>query len=146
MRPGLGQKDRIWAHERVWRFKTFWRQRHAQKHSNTVPCRTREGSGGSRLDYQPLFGKMSPHSSPLFGEDQSPDPGDGGNRAYGGRGGNISWFFVLQNYRNRNKIRPRGPHSLYAPLSHLKDIEVTLPRQISPVSWDLSCQVCNREK
>ena len=37
----------------------------------------------SRLDYQPLFGKMSPHSSPsLFGEDQRPDPGDGGNRAY----------------------------------------------------------------
>ena len=40
-----------------------------------------------RLDYQPLFGKMSPHSSPertkesLFGEDQRPDPGDGGNRA-----------------------------------------------------------------
>ena len=33
-----------------------------------------------RLDYQPLFGKMSPHSSP--GEDQRPDPGDGGNRAY----------------------------------------------------------------
>ena len=33
----------------------------------------------SRLDYQPLFGKMSPHS--LFGEDQRPDPGDGGNRA-----------------------------------------------------------------
>ena len=33
-----------------------------------------------RLDYQPLFGKMSPHSS-LFGEDQRPDPGDGGNRA-----------------------------------------------------------------
>ena len=36
-----------------------------------------------RLDYQPLFGKMSPHSSPeresLFGEDQRPDPGDGGN-------------------------------------------------------------------
>ena len=31
-----------------------------------------------RLDYQPLFGKMSPHSS----EDQRPDPGDGGNRAY----------------------------------------------------------------
>ena len=28
-----------------------------------------------RLDYQPLFGKMSPHSS------QRPDPGDGGNRA-----------------------------------------------------------------
>ena len=28
-----------------------------------------------RLDYQPLFGKMSPHSS-------RPDPGDGGNRAY----------------------------------------------------------------
>ena len=26
----------------------------------------------SRLDYQPLFGKMSPR----------PDPGDGGNRAY----------------------------------------------------------------
>ena len=27
---------------------------------------------------------MSPHSSPQksFGEDQSPDPGDGGNRAY----------------------------------------------------------------
>ena len=38
-----------------------------------------------RLDYQPLFGKLSPHSSPkesLFGEDQRPDPGDGGNRAY----------------------------------------------------------------
>ena len=36
-----------------------------------------------RLDYQPLFGKMSPHSSPsLFGEEQRPDPGDGGNRAY----------------------------------------------------------------
>ena len=36
-----------------------------------------------RLDYQPLFGKMSPHSSHthLFGEDQRPDPGDGGNRA-----------------------------------------------------------------
>ena len=33
-----------------------------------------------RLDYQPLLGKMSPHSSP--GEDQRPDPGDGGNRAY----------------------------------------------------------------
>ena len=30
-----------------------------------------------RLDYQPLFGKMSPHSSP--GEDQRPDPGDGGS-------------------------------------------------------------------
>ena len=28
----------------------------------------------SRLDYQPLFGKMNPH----FGEDQRPDPGDGG--------------------------------------------------------------------
>ena len=25
---------------------------------------------GSMLDYQPLFGKMTPHSSPLFGEDQ----------------------------------------------------------------------------
>ena len=37
-----------------------------------------------RLDYQPLFGKMSPHSSPERGggEDQRPDPGDGGNRAY----------------------------------------------------------------
>ena len=33
-----------------------------------------------RLDYQPLFGKMSPHSSPE--EDQRPVPGDGGNRAY----------------------------------------------------------------
>ena len=32
----------------------------------------------NRLDYQPLFGKMSPHSFP---EDQRPDPGDGGNRA-----------------------------------------------------------------
>ena len=43
-----------------------------------------EGSQYGRLDYQPLFGKMSPHSSPeraLFGEDQRPDPGDGGNRA-----------------------------------------------------------------
>ena len=29
----------------------------------------------ARLDYQPLFGKMSP-------QDQRPDPGDGGNRAY----------------------------------------------------------------
>ena len=29
---------------------------------------------GGRLDYQPLFGKMS----------QRPDPGDGGNRAYSG--------------------------------------------------------------
>ena len=37
----------------------------------------------SRLDYQPLFGKMSPHSSPPPpGEDQRPDPGDGENRAY----------------------------------------------------------------
>ena len=38
----------------------------------------------ARLDYQPLFGKMSPHSSPERGgeeEDQRPDPGDGGNRA-----------------------------------------------------------------
>ena len=35
----------------------------------------------NRLDYQPLFGEMSPHSSPLFGEDQRPDPGNGGNRA-----------------------------------------------------------------
>ena len=35
-----------------------------------------------RLDYQPLFGKMSPHSSPFFGEDQRLDPGDGGNWAY----------------------------------------------------------------
>ena len=33
----------------------------------------------SRLDYQLLFGKMSPHSSP--DEDQRPDPGDDGNRA-----------------------------------------------------------------
>ena len=33
-----------------------------------------------RLDYEPLFGKMSPHLSP--GEDQKPHPGDGGNRAY----------------------------------------------------------------
>ena len=40
-----------------------------------------------RLDYQPLFGKMSPHSHPpLFGEDQRPDPGDGGNRAYSPHG------------------------------------------------------------
>ena len=31
-----------------------------------------------RLDYQPLFGKMSPHSRP--------DPGDGRNRAYVARG------------------------------------------------------------
>ena len=30
----------------------------------------------SRLAYQPLFGKMSPHSFP-----QRPDTGDGGNRA-----------------------------------------------------------------
>ena len=55
----------------------------------------------ARLDYQPLLGKMCPHSSPrrrsvnyvtdkvnwsrvrpsLVGEDQRPDPGDGGNRA-----------------------------------------------------------------
>ena len=34
-----------------------------------------------RLDYQPLFWKMSPHSSPRRREDQRPDPGDGGNRA-----------------------------------------------------------------
>ena len=34
-----------------------------------------------RLDYLPLFGKMSQHSSPERGEDQRPDPGDGGNRA-----------------------------------------------------------------
>ena len=36
------------------------------------------------FDYQPILRKMSPHSSPQksFGEDQSPDPGDGGNRAY----------------------------------------------------------------
>ena len=35
-----------------------------------------------RLDYQPLFGKMSPHTSSHFGEDQRPNPGDSGNRAY----------------------------------------------------------------
>ena len=36
-----------------------------------------------RLDYQPLFGKMSPHSFPLSLRGGSrPDPGDGGNRAY----------------------------------------------------------------
>ena len=35
-----------------------------------------------RLNYQPLFGKMSPHSSPREEEDQRPDPGDGGNRAW----------------------------------------------------------------
>ena len=34
-----------------------------------------------RLDYHPLFGKMSPHSSPRRREDQRLDPGDGGNRA-----------------------------------------------------------------
>ena len=44
------------------------------------------------------------------------------------------------------KIRPRGPHSLYAPLPFLNDNEITLPRQISRVSWVLSYQVCNREK
>ena len=32
----------------------------------------------ARLDYQRLFEKMSPHSSP----DQRPDLGEGGNRAY----------------------------------------------------------------
>ena len=48
--------------------------RYVQKLAGMSPC---------RLDYQPLFGKMSPHSSPerLFGEDHRPDPGDGGNRA-----------------------------------------------------------------
>ena len=51
-----------------------------------------------------------------------------------GGGGNIPWSFILQNYRNRNKIRPRGPHSLYAPLPFLNDNEITLPRQISRVS------------
>ena len=35
-----------------------------------------------RLDYQPLFGKMSPHSSPSLRGGSRPDPGDGGNRAY----------------------------------------------------------------
>ena len=39
-------------------------------------------SGSVRLDYQPLFGTLIPRKS-LFGEDQRPDPGDGGNRAYG---------------------------------------------------------------
>ena len=34
------------------------------------------------LDYQPLFGKRSPHTSSHFGEDQRPNPGDSGNRAY----------------------------------------------------------------
>ena len=97
----------MWAHERTWRCKSFWRQLHAQNCSNTVPCRTREGRGW---------------------------------------GGNIPWSFILQNYRNRNKIRPRGPHSLYAPLPFLNDNEITLPRQISRVSWVLSYQVCNREK
>ena len=38
---------------------------------------------GLRLGYQPLFGKMSPHSSPRRGGSR-PDPGDGGNRAYTG--------------------------------------------------------------
>ena len=64
----------------------------------------------------------------------------------GGGGGNIPWSFILQNYRNRNKIRPRGPHSLCAPWPFLNDNEITLPRQISRVSWVLSYQVCNREK
>ena len=51
-----------------------------------------------------------------------------------GVGGNIPWSFILQNYRDRSKIRPRGPHSLYAPLLFLNDNEITLPRQISRVS------------
>ena len=34
-----------------------------------------------RLNYQPLFGKMSPHSSPREEEDQRLDPRDSGNRA-----------------------------------------------------------------
>ena len=38
-----------------------------------------------RLDHQPLCSKMSPYSYPTppkEAEDQTPDPGDGGNRAY----------------------------------------------------------------
>ena len=36
------------------------------------------------FDYQTKRGKMSPYSSPQksFGQYQSPDPGEGGNRAY----------------------------------------------------------------
>ena len=48
------------------------------------PMQTKVGEVGSKLgsNYQPLFGKMSPHSSPREEEDQRLDPGDGGNRAY----------------------------------------------------------------
>ena len=51
-----------------------------RKSKMTAPSQECDISQNPRLDYQPLFGKMSPHSSP--GEDQRPDPGDGGNRAY----------------------------------------------------------------
>ena len=45
-----------------------------------------------RLDYQPLLGKMSPHS-------QRPDPGDGGNRAY--QNINIGSFIQQKKWRSK---------------------------------------------
>ena len=51
----------------------------ARLSDSIVRTRTWCGRIKARLDYRPLFGKMSPHSSPrkssLFGEDQRPDPG-----------------------------------------------------------------------
>jgi len=44
-----------------------------------------------RLDYQPLFGKISPHSSPSLRGGSKTRPGDGGNRAY-------PWLFLLKKY------------------------------------------------
>ena len=43
------------------------------------PMQTKVGEAGSkliRLDYQPLFGKMSQHSSPREEKDQRPDPAE----------------------------------------------------------------------
>ena len=108
IRPGSGRRDRIWAHERAWRFKRFRRRRHAQKRSNTVPCRTREGGRRGAIFLGPSCYRTTETGIKF------------------GRVGLIACMRLL--------------------IPILKDIEVTLPRQISQVSWVLSYQVCNREK
>ena len=65
------QKDKLGV-EGVVESESIW---FCDTHTQDIFDITSVFIGVYRLDYQPLFGKMSPHSIP--------DPGDGGNRAYG---------------------------------------------------------------